>query len=206
MDYKKHYDLLINSRQQLNRVKNKNAYYERHHIVPRCLGGTNDKENLVLLTAKEHFIAHLLLTKIFTTKNEKIKMYWAFWNMCLTAKTNGRFISASQYEHGKLLIKIKGRVLTDAVKKKISLSHIGLKHTEESKQKISIANTGIKWDEKAKEKISLLRKGLAKSQEHKNRIGAAMKVAKKGSKHSDETKRRMSEAHKLRAINKQSKS
>ena len=41
------------------------GYKERHHIIPRCLGGNNTKENLVDLTPEEHYIAHLLLIKIY---------------------------------------------------------------------------------------------------------------------------------------------
>lgn len=41
----------------------KDGYYEKHHIVPKCLGGTDDIENLVLLPARAHFIAHALLHK-----------------------------------------------------------------------------------------------------------------------------------------------
>jgi hypothetical protein len=40
------------------------GYVERHHILPRALGGTDDSSNLVALTAKEHFVAHVLLAKI----------------------------------------------------------------------------------------------------------------------------------------------
>lgn len=40
-------------------------YYENHHIIPRSLNGSNSSENLVLLTAREHFICHWLLVKIF---------------------------------------------------------------------------------------------------------------------------------------------
>jgi len=40
------------------------GYTEKHHIIPRCMGGSNAKYNLVILTAKEHFICHLLLTKM----------------------------------------------------------------------------------------------------------------------------------------------
>ena len=40
------------------------GYKERHHIIPRCLGGNDLKENLVDLTPEEHYIAHLLLVKI----------------------------------------------------------------------------------------------------------------------------------------------
>lgn len=36
-------------------------YHERHHVLPKCLGGSNDKENLIDLFAREHFIAHKLL-------------------------------------------------------------------------------------------------------------------------------------------------
>lgn len=39
-------------------------YSENHHIVPKCLGGENNKSNLVKLLAREHFICHLLLTKM----------------------------------------------------------------------------------------------------------------------------------------------
>lgn len=64
MDYHKHYELLIKSRLERGVVKSKlEGYYELHHIIPRCLGGTDDTSNLVLLTAREHYIAHLLLSK-----------------------------------------------------------------------------------------------------------------------------------------------
>ena len=42
-------------------------YHERHHITPKCMGGTNDNENLIDLFAREHYIAHLLLAKIYNT-------------------------------------------------------------------------------------------------------------------------------------------
>jgi len=40
------------------------GYVERHHILPKALGGSDDSSNLVALTAREHFIAHVLLAKI----------------------------------------------------------------------------------------------------------------------------------------------
>lgn len=42
------------------------GYYEKHHVMPRCLGGGDEDGNLVLLTFKEHKLAHRLLTKICT--------------------------------------------------------------------------------------------------------------------------------------------
>lgn len=69
MNYKTQYDILINSAILQNRLKlDRNSpnfvYYEKHHIIPTCLGGSNTKENLVLLTPEEHFDAHLLLALI----------------------------------------------------------------------------------------------------------------------------------------------
>lgn len=41
------------------------GYKERHHVIPECMGGSNDKENLVDLTAEEHFVAHQLLVRMY---------------------------------------------------------------------------------------------------------------------------------------------
>ena len=62
MNYKWHYDKLITRAQ--NRSILPNEYKEKHHIVPRCMGGSDDAENLVYLLAREHMIAHLLLMKM----------------------------------------------------------------------------------------------------------------------------------------------
>ena len=62
--------------QIIESAKNSNhsCYTEKHHIIPKSLGGTNNLSNIVSLTARQHFICHWLLTKmtdgIFTTKKE----------------------------------------------------------------------------------------------------------------------------------------
>ena len=61
MDYAAIYSRLM----ERSRGRIREGYMERHHVVPRCMGGSNEKENLVLLTAKEHFIAHKLLVRMF---------------------------------------------------------------------------------------------------------------------------------------------
>ena len=60
MNYKKIYNALIERAQ--NRIID--GYAEKHHIIPRCMNGTDDKENIVELTPEEHFVAHQLLVKI----------------------------------------------------------------------------------------------------------------------------------------------
>ncbi len=57
-------NIKLENRKKLKRDNENYVYYERHHILPKCLGGENDKENLVLLTGKEHFICHKLLVLI----------------------------------------------------------------------------------------------------------------------------------------------
>lgn len=61
MNYLKIYDSLCVSRKGMGRSKKDDCYYESHHIKPRWLGGSDDENNLVLLTAREHYLAHYLL-------------------------------------------------------------------------------------------------------------------------------------------------
>jgi len=68
MNYQKIYQNLIENRKQ-NILE---SYVETHHIIPKCLGGTDRKENLVKLTAREHFVAHQLLIKIYPTSKKLI--------------------------------------------------------------------------------------------------------------------------------------
>lgn len=63
MNYQAHYDRLIHRAK--NRHLPETTYTESHHIIPRCIGGNDDMDNLVALTAEEHFVAHLLLIKIY---------------------------------------------------------------------------------------------------------------------------------------------
>lgn len=61
MNYKKHYDILI----ERSRGRTLDGYVEKHHIIPRCLGGSDDDNNIAILTPEEHFLAHQLLVKIY---------------------------------------------------------------------------------------------------------------------------------------------
>ena len=67
MDYRKHYDTLV-ERAKI-RIYDKEDYIERHHIVPKCMGGTDNSDNLVNLYAREHFVAHQLLVKLYPEIN-----------------------------------------------------------------------------------------------------------------------------------------
>lgn len=79
MNYARIYSAIIKNAS--NRELPKSVYCERHHIVPRCLGGLDEDSNLVDLTAKEHFICHLLLVKIYKDASNFGKVLYAF--MCM---------------------------------------------------------------------------------------------------------------------------
>ena len=61
MNYMKIYNNIIKNAKSKNRSKGNGEYFEKHHIIPKCQGGTNNPNNLVLLTAREHYICHKLL-------------------------------------------------------------------------------------------------------------------------------------------------
>ena len=93
MNYQKHYNLLISTRLllQYDRIsiwkqrqnlagddKLSLKLFHNHHIIPKCLNGSNSKSNMILLTPREHYISHWLLTKIYPTEN---KLKYARWNL-----------------------------------------------------------------------------------------------------------------------------
>jgi hypothetical protein len=71
MNYQKIYNSL-NERAK-TRIPDPSKYYEKHHIVPRCMGGSDDPSNLVKLTADEHYIAHLCLVKMNLSNHKLIR-------------------------------------------------------------------------------------------------------------------------------------
>ncbi len=84
MNYHRIYDQLIKKARNENRIKGLGIYYEAHHIIPRCLGGKGtvwawrNHTNIILLTPKEHYIAHLLLCEIYPNES---KLKFALWRM-----------------------------------------------------------------------------------------------------------------------------
>lgn len=78
MNYKRIYDQIIDNRKQ----NSYDGYTENHHIIPRSLGGNDDVDNIVSLSAREHFICHYLLAKMYPKESfEWYKMNHAFIRM-----------------------------------------------------------------------------------------------------------------------------
>ena len=143
MNYLKIYNNIIEKALSEKRNK-KNNYFEKHHILPRSLGGNDLKNNIVLLTAREHFICHALLVEIHRGNyNNFCKMLHAFILM------KGESLGQKRYMNSRLYNKIKeeysiirsinekGKILSESHNNKISNSLKGKKHSEETKLKIS---------------------------------------------------------------------
>ena len=115
----------------INNAKNRTSieHTDKHHIIPRSLGGSNDKDNLVSLTRREHFICHLLLVKM-TEGIDKYKMACAaFYMSNVRNKINSR-----TYE---IVRKLQAEHASNCLKGKPS-NYTGKNHTSATKNKISV--------------------------------------------------------------------
>jgi hypothetical protein len=75
----------------------RNSGDERHHIVPKSCGGSNELDNLVLLTYREHYVCHCLLVRMFPAGSpHRKKMVYALWWMSKT-RANKTRVSSHQY-------------------------------------------------------------------------------------------------------------
>ena len=120
MNYKKHYDRLIETRR--NRTLNKNGYYEKHHIIPKSMGGNNSKENIIKLTAREHYVAHWLLHRIYP---DDTNMALAFWKMTFPGSKfveRNYKITSRAYEEAKSAMAEANRKLNTG--RKVSKIHL----------------------------------------------------------------------------------
>ena len=190
MNHQKIYNNIIVNAKYKNRIrlrKNQKGYiyYEKHHILPRCLGGKNDAENLVLLTAKEHFVCHKLLTHIFPGNR---KIIFAFHRICYSK--NMRIASPRDYEYCRLLVSIAmsganhpmyHKTHTKKAKEKISNSKIGKKQSKERIQN-RIKKCNLKRDETIKKQSKSLA-GHKVSEETRKKISKKLTNKKKSIEH-----------------------
>lgn len=147
MNYQKHYDALIDRA----RTRTLNGYTETHHVVPRCMGGTDYLGNLVELTPEEHLIAHLLLHKIHIDNDKLLYAAMRMHNRVSNNKEYGflrrRF---SEMQHEKFAGEnnpMFGKKHSEDTIEKMRQIKIGKKHSNETKQKHSLRMKGnVPWN------------------------------------------------------------
>jgi len=164
------------------------GYTERHHIHPRSLGGTNDKDNLVNLTAREHFICHWLLTKMHTGE-ARGKMINALYLMQGKNQYQDRYINSKVYEtlrteYAQYISKLNtGRIQSLDEKTKQIAAITGRKRasfSEEWRAKMSASKLGennnrygVDVSEETRRKIGDRIRGRKQTEEEKARRGLA---------------------------------
>ncbi len=165
MNYQQIYNQLIVKAQ--NRILE--GYKEQHHIIPKCIGGNDNPDNLVYLTAREHFIAHKLLHFINPTHHGLTAAYWC---MAIMKRNNREYhISSHEYERLKILFSKARKSFT---------------HTAETKQKIGESHKLI-WTHERRQEYSNRHKGKTHTAESKQKI----REWNLGKIHSEETKQKM---------------
>lgn len=127
------YVLTLN-RKKLPKTDSNYIYYEKHHILPKSLYPEYSKllGNFVLLTPREHYLAHYLLWKIYNRK----EMIYAFWLM--NSNNKYKIINSKIYE----IIRIENSKQRSILQKGEGNSFYGKKHTNKAKQKISKIKKG----------------------------------------------------------------
>lgn len=166
-----------------------NGYVERHHILPKALGGTDDSSNLVALTAREHFVAHVLLAKIHGGS-----MWHAVTIMSKDNRINSRLFEMARKKLSEHMIGNKntlGRKASDEERLKMSISRkgkSGRKQSLETIEKIRQANVGKVLSESTKQKLSIAQKGKPKKE------GFGAKIAMAQFNQSELTKKKRSDS------------
>ena len=134
MDYTRIYNQII-ERAQTRKLE---GYVEKHHIVPKCIGGLDIKENIVELTAREHFLCHMLLCEIYPQEN-KLK--------------HALFLMAIGKQKVKEKTYVIGSRVYERLKEEYSAMLAGKKQSQDTKNKKSKSMLGV-WDGKTKEEMS----------------------------------------------------
>jgi hypothetical protein len=182
--------------------ENLNGYFEKHHIIPKSLGGTNLASNIVKLTAREHFIAHLLLSKSLVSVSDSKKMGSAL-NRMLSNKNGKRYQPTSKmYEIGRKAhaVAMTGRIVTATTREKISKIHSGKITSTDAKEKMSLAKLGRPGTPRTKEWCENLSKALTgkkASEDTKVKLSKA-KRGKPGVPRTPEWAAKIGAANKLR--------
>lgn len=209
--YTRTYFKIIKNVKTLDRFK-KDDYYENHHIIPKCepFFGSDSKDNRILLTPKEHFICHLLLTKM-CNGIFKLKMAYALNNMTRSSLTNPRNLTSGQYSIAKKILsknkkgiklnsdhkeKLKGRIPWNKGKTKYDDPRIleqSLRMTGDNHHR---PNLGKKMSEYQKKELSIKVSGENNpffGKKHSEEFKKLQSERAKDRKHTEETKKIISE-------------
>ena len=186
-------------------------YTEKHHIIPQCIGGTNDPSNLVRLTPEAHYLAHQLLVKIYPDNH---KLIFAANRMTSGKRRNNNLYGWLRNKHAEATSKLhKGKIVSAETRAKLSVANKGKPRppiSAETRAKLSVANKGKSFSETHRNNIRIANTGKKLSKETRDKIRNAsqnkspetidkIRAASTGRVVSTETRAKLSAARKLRA-------
>ena len=133
-------------------------YHERHHIVPKCLGGTDEKENLIDLFAREHFEAHRLLA-LENPENDSLAYAWTMMAFVKDKNQERYELTPEEYEEARIkqsrlaAKRFTGENNPMYGKRGENSPMFGKHHSEEVRKKISKGNKGKQISETTRQKM-----------------------------------------------------
>jgi hypothetical protein len=196
--YKRWYDSIIDKA----RARILTGYSEKHHIVPKCCGGSDEYSNIVRLTAREHYICHVLLTKFYVGV-ERSKLFFAVIRIRCNEKLNGEVYVKNSHFYQKLKEQ-RSRILSDLFSGEGN-PNFGRRHSDEIRRTMHLNRTNEnigKYERSDSEKIrlrnqiiqnnSILVTGInpMSNPESRRRVSES-KIGKRAFFHSDTGEKRM---------------
>lgn len=183
------------------------GYAEVHHIVPRSLGGSDDADNLIRLTARQHYIAHWMLARAII--GSAARAFFMMSNFGKYGQVNSTTYQIARQEYANLVgEQMRGRVMppvSDETREKQRQAKLGRKLTPEHIEKVRLTRIGKKMGAEFCHKVSEAKRGKGNGrlgcsmpEETKQRIGDAQRGSLNhmaGRKHSPATKEKMRIAH-----------
>lgn len=164
--YSRWYYSIINRAQARAKI----GYTETHHIIPRCMGGTDAVTNLADLTAREHIICHMLLIKM-TTNEHRAKLLYAYIIMSGRRIYNNRKYAYFREEYAKINSQLRsgcGNGMWGVDRKGAKNTFFGKHHNAETKLLISQKRRGHSDN-----------KGIPKSTDHKLKLAESRRAQAK---------------------------
>lgn len=195
MNYLQIYEDLILKAKSENRKKLKRnhkdyIYYENHHIIPKCCGGRNSKENLTLLTAKEHFIAHKLLVEIY---DNKPSLVYALHRMIYSNSSNYNVrnykIVAREFE--------RIRILCSKIMSGESHPLYGIRGENHPAFKKAPWNKGLPKEQQPMFGKESAMKGVKRPEESNLKVGNALRGRVKSKEHCDNISKSLQDLPKI---------
>jgi hypothetical protein len=156
MNYLRIYNSIINYAKEFPAE----GYTEQHHIIPKCLGGSDDSSNLISLSPRQHYVCHWLLAKHYNIK----KLWGAFAMMTVASSRHQRIKNSRLFERARLA---RSKAATGNGNGMFGKPSACKKHSQETIEKIRLSKLGKKRtafnrspaSEETKKKISLSKLG-----------------------------------------------